>query len=102
MPTELSAIKKTQCEELGPYERLLADAMHGDAILYVHKDAVEAEWAIVEPILGKGTPLHTYEPGTWGPTEADRLAADLGGLAQPSEGAVEVVTLAMRRQQTPH
>lgn len=85
MPTELSAIKKTQCEELGPYERLLADAMHGNAMLYVRKDAVEAEWAIVEPILGKVKPLHIYEPGTWGPTEADRLAAALGGWHNPQK-----------------
>ncbi len=85
MPTELSAIKKTQCEELGPYERLLTDAMHGDALLFVRQDAVEAEWAIVEPILDGATPLHIYEPGTWGPTEADQLAADLGGWHNPQK-----------------
>jgi len=85
MPTELSAIKTTQCEDLGPYERLLTDAMHGDALLFVRQDAVEAEWAIVDPILDGATPLHMYEPGTWGPAEVAELAADIGGWHNPQK-----------------
>jgi glucose-6-phosphate 1-dehydrogenase len=38
---------------------------------------------VVEPILGRVTPAHVYEPGTWGPPAADRLAADLGGWHDP-------------------
>jgi glucose-6-phosphate 1-dehydrogenase len=59
--------------------------MAGDATLFAREDAVEATWAIVEPVLGNVTPLHEYEPGTWGPVEADRLTADVGGWARPAE-----------------
>jgi glucose-6-phosphate 1-dehydrogenase len=60
-------------DEMPPYERLLGDAMRGDAMLFAREDSVEAAWRVVEPILGDATPLHPYEPGTWGPSEADRL-----------------------------
>ncbi len=79
MPVELSAIKTTHGDEVDAYERLLGDAIQGDAILFVREDAVEAAWSIVEPILGSVTPLYHYEPGHWGPTEANHLAADVGG-----------------------
>jgi glucose-6-phosphate 1-dehydrogenase len=86
MPVELSAVERTQGDELDPYERLLGDAMRGDALLFVRQDAVEAAWAIVEPILGDVTPVHEYGPGTWGPVEAEGLAADVGGWHNPQEG----------------
>jgi glucose-6-phosphate 1-dehydrogenase len=79
MTVELSAVEDTMGDELEPYERLLGDAMRGDALLFVRQDAVEAAWAIVEPILGNVTPVYEYAPHTWGPAEADRLAADIGG-----------------------
>jgi glucose-6-phosphate 1-dehydrogenase len=41
--------------------------------------AVEASWAVVQQLLGNVTATHLYEPGSWGPTEADRLATDIGG-----------------------
>jgi glucose-6-phosphate 1-dehydrogenase len=69
---------------VGAYERLLTDALTGDATLFVRADAVEAAWVVVEPILGVAAPLREYEPGTWGPAEADRLAADLGGWHVPA------------------
>ena len=47
------------------------------------EDAVEAAWAIVDPILGNATTLHQYEPGSWGPLEADRLGIDVGGWHDP-------------------
>jgi glucose-6-phosphate 1-dehydrogenase len=65
------------------YERLLGDAMEGDAILFARQDGVEAAWAIVDPILNTATPVHEYEPGTWGPPEAERLLADAGGWHRP-------------------
>ncbi|MGH9356646.1 MAG: glucose-6-phosphate dehydrogenase [Terriglobia bacterium] len=83
MPAELSAVESDQSEELTPYERLLTDAMRGDRTLFVREDAVEAAWAIVDPILGNSAPFQTYEPGTWGPADADRLAADIGGWYNP-------------------
>jgi glucose-6-phosphate 1-dehydrogenase len=85
MPTHLSAFEASSAEEVDAYERLLGDAMHGDAMLFVREDAVEAAWAIVEPILSSATPLHQYEPGSWGPREADRLAIDVGGWHDPKE-----------------
>jgi glucose-6-phosphate 1-dehydrogenase len=87
MPVELSAVEDTMGDELDAYERLLGDAMRGDALLFVRQDAVEAAWAVVEPILGHVTPVHEYEPGTWGPAEADRLAADIGGWHNPQEAS---------------
>jgi glucose-6-phosphate 1-dehydrogenase len=60
-------------DEMPPYERLLGDAMRGDQLLFAREDGVEAAWEVVEPILGDATPVHEYEPGTWGPLEADRL-----------------------------
>jgi glucose-6-phosphate 1-dehydrogenase len=46
---------------------------------------VEAAWAIVDPILANATNLHPYEPGSWGPREADRLATDVDGWHNPEE-----------------
>lgn len=71
---------------LSAYERLLGDAISGDATLFARQDVVEAAWQIVEPILScPATPLHIYEPGTWGPPEAERLTEDVGGwFSKPS------------------
>ena len=70
--------------DMPPYERLLGDAMRGDPTLFAREDAVEAAWAVVEPILGDAAPVHSYEPGTWGPAEADRLIEDGGAWHAPS------------------
>jgi glucose-6-phosphate 1-dehydrogenase len=66
-----------------PYERLLGDALEGDGELFARADIVMAQWRIVEPVLGDVTPLHEYEPGTWGPDEADGLMV-AGGWTDPS------------------
>ncbi len=60
------------------YERLLLDVMHGDATLFMRRDAVEESWAWVTNVLDawaqKGARwLPEYRAGTWGPVEADRL-----------------------------
>ena len=83
MPVELSAVEKDTTKQESPYERLLTDAMHGDKLLFVREDVVEAAWSIVDPILNNAVPLHAYNPGTWGPEEAGRLAADIGGWRNP-------------------
>ncbi len=83
MPVELTAVKFAASAEMEAYERLLTDAMKGDQLLFVRQDAVEAAWAIVEPILGDCCPVETYEPGTWGPPDARELAADIGGWHDP-------------------
>jgi glucose-6-phosphate 1-dehydrogenase len=82
-PTELSLVHRATADEMTAYERLLGDAIAGDATLFAREDAVEAAWALVEPVLGNVTPVYEYEPGTWGPAEAGRLTADVGGWARP-------------------
>ena len=59
-----------------PYERLLGDAIRGDASLFTRDDSVEAAWRVVEPILGSAAPPAQYEPGTWGPAAAATVLAN--------------------------
>ncbi len=66
-----------------PYERLLGDALAGDATLFQSELAVEGTWTILDPILGDVGPVHPYEPGSMGPEDADRLVADFGGWIEP-------------------
>jgi glucose-6-phosphate 1-dehydrogenase len=66
-----------------PYARLLNDAMSGDAQLFATEEAIEAQWAIVDPILGDATPLLPYEPGTWGPPEAEEIIRPPIGWRNP-------------------
>jgi glucose-6-phosphate 1-dehydrogenase len=64
-------------EELGdapePYERLLGDALRGDASLFTREDSVEETWRIVQPLLDSPAPVEKYQPGSWGPTGANTL-----------------------------
>ncbi|HKF50065.1 MAG TPA: glucose-6-phosphate dehydrogenase [Terracidiphilus sp.] len=83
MPIELAAVDHEVGDEVDAYERLLTDAMHGDASLFVREDGVERQWVVVQNLLGNVTPAHEYEPGSWGPKEADALAADIGGWHDP-------------------
>jgi glucose-6-phosphate 1-dehydrogenase len=64
---------------LDAYERLLGDAMNGDATLFARQDVVEAAWAIVDPVIHGPSPMFDYDPGTWGPAEAEALVAEVGG-----------------------
>ena len=85
-PIELSVMEGPEQgtgTRMEAYERLIGDAMVGDATLFARQDVVEASWAIVEPVLRSRQPLIEYEPGTWGPSEADRLVADVGGWNTP-------------------
>jgi glucose-6-phosphate 1-dehydrogenase len=83
MPIELAAVDHAQGDEVDAYERLLTDAMCGQSLLFVREDAVEASWAVVQPVLGNVSPAHVYEPGSWGPAEADTLVADIGRWHDP-------------------
>jgi glucose-6-phosphate 1-dehydrogenase len=80
--TELTLHNSTT-GEMSAYERLLGDALLGDTTLFSRQDAVEAAWAVVDSVLGSVTPVHAYAPGTWGPSEANRLTAEVGGWANP-------------------
>ena len=61
--------------EESPYERLLGDAMAGDGALFTREDAVEAAWAVVDPVLKSHPRVHSYKRGSWGPKEADAILA---------------------------
>ena len=71
-------------DEMSPYERLLGDAMHGDPSLFTQDQSIEAQWKIVQPILGDTTSPFEYEPNTWGPAEADAMIEDFGGWVNPT------------------
>ncbi|HZV81943.1 MAG TPA: glucose-6-phosphate dehydrogenase [Geobacteraceae bacterium] len=71
---ELYLIEEQPGEET-PYERLLGDAMAGDGALFTREDAVEAAWAVVEPVLKNHHRVRSYQPGTCGPEAADQLIA---------------------------
>jgi glucose-6-phosphate 1-dehydrogenase len=58
--------------------------MAGDSTLFAREDVVEAAWAIVDPVIHGPSPLHEYDGGTWGPPEADRLVAAVGGWNTPA------------------
>ena len=83
-PTELRVVHRPSADEMTPYERLLGDAMDGDAMLFAREDGVEAAWTVVQGILGDVEPALEYAPGSWGPGEAVTLAADIGGWRNPA------------------
>jgi glucose-6-phosphate 1-dehydrogenase len=86
---ELTFYEQPQSAELAPYERLLGDALAGDASLFAREDAVEAAWAVVDRVRDDATPLHLYELGTWGPDAAAALIARHGGWHDPGSSDPE-------------
>jgi len=71
-------------DEMEAYERLLGDALKGDATLFAREDSVEAAWKIVEPVLGDVVAVESYEPNTWGP--ASTAVVPPGGWHDPVLG----------------
>jgi glucose-6-phosphate 1-dehydrogenase len=67
---ELRVMRHEDPNAMDAYERLLTEAMKGDATDFAREDYVEAAWRVVDPVLGDVVPLKIYEPGTWGPNEA--------------------------------
>ena len=59
-------------------------SLAGDPTLFASQSEVEAQCRVVDPVLKNPPPVHVYEPGTWGPPEADGLMADRGGWRIPS------------------
>jgi len=76
--------------EMDAYERVLGDAMSGDATLFAREDYVEEAWRIVDPALKADTPIYQYEKGSWGPVEADRVSPP-GGWHNPAIGEASVL-----------
>ncbi len=83
---EMLGTRHPHAEEMDAYERVLGDAMQGDATLFAREDYVEEAWRIVDPVLKAGTPVYEYEPGTWGPKEVDARVAPPGGWQDPKVG----------------
>ena len=83
-PAELLAVRQDAAKDADPYDRLLSDAIQGDASLFARQDVVEAAWSIVDPLIGVESPQPIeYAPGSWGPKEADALVAGIGGWNTP-------------------
>jgi glucose-6-phosphate 1-dehydrogenase len=81
-PLELSVVQVARqgCDgRMDPYERLLGDAISGDPMLFARQDGVEEAWSIVDPVLRDSRPPDEYEPGSWGPVEAQSLVEEIGG-----------------------
>jgi glucose-6-phosphate 1-dehydrogenase len=77
-------LSEEQPAEETPYERLLGDAMNGDGALYTREDAIEAAWAVVDPVLNRHPHVRPYKRGTWGPKEADAIIASNGFWHNPA------------------
>ena len=76
-------LSEEQAGEETPYERLLGDALAGNGALFTREDAVEAAWAVVDPVLERRPRAHRYQPGSWGPKQADVLIAADGCWHNP-------------------
>ncbi len=81
-PIELIADQECGTDEMLPYEELLGDAMAGNQTWFAREDYVEEAWRIIDPILDKKQ-VYEYQPGTWGPEQADKLMAGSGGWSDP-------------------
>jgi glucose-6-phosphate 1-dehydrogenase len=80
--TELLAFRRPSKDEMDAYERLLGDALKGDATQFAREDYVEEAWRIVDPVLKAGTPVFQYEPKSWGPREVEKVSP-VGGWQNP-------------------
>jgi glucose-6-phosphate 1-dehydrogenase len=86
---EMIASRRPRPEEMEAYERVLGDAMAGDATHFAREDYVEEAWRIVDPVLKAATPIYEYENGTWGPSEVDRTVSPPGGWHNPAAAEQE-------------
>jgi glucose-6-phosphate 1-dehydrogenase len=86
---ELVASRHPPAGEMEAYERVLSDAMAGDATLFARQDYVEEAWRIVDPVLKAATPVYPYEPKTWGPKEVNGSVLPPGGWDRPKPDDME-------------
>jgi glucose-6-phosphate 1-dehydrogenase len=82
-PVEVITSRHPRAEEMEAYERVLGDAMAGDATLFAREDYVEEAWRIVDPVLKAAPPVIEYEPNNWGPREVEQQVAPPGGWQAP-------------------
>jgi glucose-6-phosphate 1-dehydrogenase len=88
-PVEMIASRHPRPEEMEAYERVLGDAMAGDATHFARQDYVEEAWRILDPLLKAPTPVNEYDKGTWGPGEAAGRVTPAGGWYNPSAADAE-------------
>jgi len=82
-PMEMLGIRAARPDEMDAYERVLRDAMAGDASVFARQDYVEEAWRIVDPVLKSSTPVYEYEPGTWGPPQVEEKLSPADGWHNP-------------------
>jgi glucose-6-phosphate 1-dehydrogenase len=83
-PSEMIAHQDPLHDEMDAYERVLTDAMAGNATLFAREDYIEEAWRIVDPVLKSDTPVYEYEPGTWGPAEVQERIVPPDGWDNPT------------------
>ena len=93
---ELNVLHQS-AEEMDAYERLIGDAMKGDLSLFSREDSAEAQWRIVEPVLNSNTPIHFYDPQTWGPRLAEDIVKGTGTWHDPAVSEQITATRAQKR-----
>ena len=81
--TEILGVAHPPAAEMDAYERVLSDAMAGDATLFAREDYVEEAWRIVDSALKAGTPVYEYEPNTWGPAQIAEKVTPPDGWQNP-------------------
>ena len=81
---ELTVSEHSDPAGMTAYEELLFDAIRGVSARFARQDYVEEAWRIVDPVLDDATPVYAYQPGTWGPAEADGNVAPPGGWFNPA------------------
>ena len=91
-------------DEMAPYERLLGDAMRGDATLFAREDALEAAWRVVDPVLNNPSPVHEYDQNSWGPGEVELLPVPPGGWhnPEPSQDSPQYRTTGLSKYRVRH
>ena len=85
---ELVASRQPGADEMDAYERVLGDAIEGDATLFARRTTSKRRGASSIRVLAMGTPVHEYEPGTWGPTARAQDIEPPGGWANPTDQGV--------------
>ena len=86
---ELAGTPTPISDEKDAYERVLTDAIEGDATLFARQDYVEEAWRIVDPALKASTPIYEYEQKTWGPVEVENTSQPPGGWVNPAVSHTE-------------
>lgn len=95
-PVEMIAGQDPRSGGMDAYERVLHDAMAGDATLFAREDYIEEAWRIVDPVLKANTAVYEYEPGTWGPAKVEQWIVPPDGWDNPVVKGAPAVGMEVR------